>query len=39
MKNSGLRVLQKAGTLKRVVKYDVDAFRAAWDFLSDAEDG
>ena len=39
VEHSGVRVRQRAGTLERVVKYDVDAFKAAWDFLSDAEDG
>ena len=36
---SGVRVRQRAGTLERVVKYDVDALKAAWDFLSDTEHG
>ena len=39
VEHSGVRVRQRAGTLERVVKYDVDAFKAAWDFLSDAQDG
>ena len=39
VEHSGMRARQRAGTLERVVKYDVDAFKAAWDFLSDAEDG
>ena len=39
VEHSGVRVRQRAGTLERVVKYDVDAFKAVWDFLSDAEDG
>ena len=39
VEHSGVRVRQRAGTLERVVKYDVDAFKAAWDFLSGAEDG
>ena len=39
LEHSGVRVRQRAGTLERVVKYDVDAFKAARDFLSDAEDG
>ena len=39
VEHSGVRARQRAGTLERVVKYDVDAFKAAWDFLSDAEDG
>ena len=39
VEHSGVRARQRAGTLEKVVKYDVDAFKAAWDFLSDAEDG
>ena len=39
VEHSGVRVRQRAGTSEKVVKYDVDAFKAAWDFLSDAEDG
>ena len=39
VEHSGMRARQRAGTLERVVKYEVDAFKAAWDFLSDAEDG
>ena len=39
VEHSGVRVRQRAGTLERVVKYDVDAVKATWDFLSDAEDG
>ena len=38
VEHSGVRVRQRAWTLERVVKYDVDAFKVAWDFLSDAED-
>ena len=39
VEHSGVRVRQRPGTLERVVKYDVDAVKATWDFLSDAEDG
>ena len=39
VEHSGVRVRQRARTLERVVKYNVDAFQAAWDFVSDAEDG
>ena len=40
VEHTGLRVRQRAGTLERVVKYDEDAFRTAWDCLasSDNED-
>ena len=39
VEHSGVRVRQRAGTLERVAKHDVGAFKAARDFLSDAEDG
>ena len=40
VEHTGVRVRQMAGTLERVVKYDVVAFQKAWDFLasSDVED-
>lgn len=38
--NTGARKAQKAGTLKRVVKYDKGAFDKAWKFLaSNSSDG
>ena len=39
VEHSGVRVRQRAGTLEREAKHDVGAFKAARDFLSDAEDG
>ena len=33
-----MRKRQREGTLERVVKYDVDAFKTAWDYLADEEE-
>ena len=33
-----MRKRQREGTLERVVKYDVEAFKTAWDYLADEEE-
>ena len=38
VEQTGVRVRQMAGTLERVVKYDVLAFQKAWDFLESSDD-
>ena len=38
VEHTGVRVLQMAGTLERVVKYDAGAFQKAWDFLASSDD-
>ena len=36
--HTGVGKRQREGTLERVVKYDVDAFKTAWDYLADEEE-
>ena len=38
VEHTGVRVRQMAGTLERVVKYDLVAFQKAWDFLASSDD-
>ena len=38
VEHTEVRKRQMEGTLKRVVKYDVEAFKTAWDYLADEEE-
>jgi len=38
VEHTGVRKRQREGTLERVVKYDVEAFKTAWDYLADEEE-
>ena len=38
MEHTGVRKCQREGTLERVVKYDVEAFKTAWDYLADEDE-
>ena len=37
-RNAGVRKRQREGTLERMVKYDVEAFETALDYLADEEE-
>ena len=38
VEHTGVRKRQREGTLERVVKYDVEAFKTAWDYLADEDE-
>ena len=38
VEHTGVRKRQRAGTLERVVEYDAEAFKKAWDYLADDEE-
>ena len=37
VEHTGVKARQRAGTLERVVKYDAEAFNAAWDYLASSD--
>ena len=37
VEHTGVRKRQRGGTLETVVKYDAEAFSAAWDYLAEID--
>ena len=37
MEHTGVGKRQRDGTLETVVKYDAEAFNAAWDYVADSD--
>ena len=37
VEHTGVKARQRAGTTERVVKYDAEAFSAAWDYLASSD--